>query len=175
VRLLRLLLASCLGAPLAAHAQSTPLRNDRFVLTLPGHWLPRAGHDGVLVGDQGQVVSVETSVLKGEWPAPMREEIVRDEAAQAQAELERLPADLHATLEAPARVRRLAAGGTAYSVAVRRSDGSYFDLFFVLRHPVSVRISVEGGAKAAQAVAHAAVDQAIDSMVWSAATIIDPP
>jgi hypothetical protein len=165
----RIFLASwmiALGALQAAQAQSTPLRNENFVLSVPGHWLPKADYDNVLVGDDGQVVSVETSVFKGDWPAPIREQLIRDEAAQARAELEQLPVRMQATLQDPVRSRRLPSGGDAYSVTVRRIDGSLLELFLVLHHPVSVRVTVECASNEAHAVAHAAVEQALDAMVW---------
>jgi len=155
-----------LGALQAAHAQSTPLRNENFVLSMPGHWLHRADDGSVLVGDDGQVVSVETSVLKGDWPARIRDQIIRDEAAQARAELEQLPARMQALLQEPVRIRRLASGGEAYSVTVRKIDGSLLELFLVLHHPVSVRVTVECASNAAHAVAHAAVEQALDAIAW---------
>jgi hypothetical protein len=156
-----------LAAVDAAQAQSTPLRNESFVLSMPGHWLLKADYDSVLVGDDGQVVSVETSVFKGDWPTAIRDQIVRDEAAQARDEVEQLPARMQATLQEPVRIRRLASGGDAYSVTVRKSDGSMLELFLVLHHPVSVRITVECASNAAHAVAHAAVEHALDSMVWA--------
>jgi len=134
---------------------------------MPGHWLLKGDYDSVLVGDGGQVVSVETSVFKGEWPAAMREQIIRDEAAQARAELEQLPARLQASVQQPLRIRRLASGGDVYSVTVRKTNGSWLELFLVLHHPVCIRVTVESASKAAHAVAHAAVEQALDAMVWA--------
>jgi len=134
---------------------------------MPGHWLPKADYDSVVVGDDGQVVSVETSVFKGDWPAPIRDQIVREEAAQARAELEQLPARMRASLQEPLRIRRLASGSDAYSATVRKIDGSLLELFLVLHHPVSIRVTVEFASNAAHAFAHAAVGQALDSMVWT--------
>jgi hypothetical protein len=143
---------------------------------MPGHWQPKADYDGRgLVGEDGQVVSVETSVLKGDWPARIRDQIIREEAAHARDELEQLPARLQATLHEPLRIRRLASGGDAYSVTVQKADGSLLELFLVLRHPVNVRVTVECASNAAHAIAHAAVEQALDSTVWAPPKVITGP